>query len=437
MKTKTLTAVEIAIVLCSMLVVAMPAIAAEQDDYALGIYGNANEDDTIDMRDVTYTKLVIFGKKPETELADAYYDDEVDVLDVVQTKLIILGRESELTVVDIAGRTVTLNKPVNAMAVLHCDSPVAIRALGATDKVVGVGDLIKERPMYYPELSKLPSVGLYGEPDVEMIIALGTDLVIEESYLYPSGLPEILEVAGIQILYFNLVGQPYYTQEVRQLGYILDKRNEADEFIDFTEECVSTITERVEGLLEEDKPRVYYEGWDDYITFGKENTERGVLITLAGGINIAGDLPGEYPTVESEWVVDRNPSIILKSTYTGWPPDLLCGYEYDDPSSMKAFRETIMDRPGLKTTDAVKEEKVSMIAAEIACGYYPIGLRYMARLFHPDLFKDLDPEAFHQDFLTEFQGLDYDLDEHGVFVYPPIEVDGGLAGIPERYKEQI
>jgi iron complex transport system substrate-binding protein len=85
----------------------------------------------------------------------------------------------------------------------------------------------------------------------------------------------------------------------------------------------------------------------------------------------------------------------------------------------------------------VKEEKVSMIAAEIACGYYPIGLRYMARLFHPDLFEDLDPEAFHQDFLTEFQGLDYDLDEHGVFVYPPIEVDGGLAGIPERYKEQI
>ena len=63
--------------LCSLLVVTLPVIAIEQfaqevsasevttaseDDYTLGVYGNANEDDTIDMRDTTYIKLVIFGK---------------------------------------------------------------------------------------------------------------------------------------------------------------------------------------------------------------------------------------------------------------------------------------------------------------------------------------------------------------------------------------
>ncbi|MCK4733444.1 MAG: hypothetical protein KAT65_13410, partial [Methanophagales archaeon] len=61
METKTLTMLEIAIVLCSVFLVAIPAIAAEQttqnvnantittaseDDFVLGIYGNANEDDT-------------------------------------------------------------------------------------------------------------------------------------------------------------------------------------------------------------------------------------------------------------------------------------------------------------------------------------------------------------------------------------------------------
>jgi competence protein ComGC len=87
-KNKIFVLVEIAIVLCSVFLVAtLPAIAAEQnqemqkasasevttaseDDYVLGIYGNANEDDTIDMRDLTYVKLIFFGKKPETELAD-------------------------------------------------------------------------------------------------------------------------------------------------------------------------------------------------------------------------------------------------------------------------------------------------------------------------------------------------------------------------------
>jgi len=419
----------------SLLLLCCTIPAAAAADYTLGVFGNANEDDTINMQDVTYTELIILEYKDATQLADGKYDDRINMQDVTQIELIILGRDKEITVIDIVGRTVTVNKPVNAMTVCHPDAPVAIRALGATDKVVGVGELIKERSMYYPELSKLPLVGLWGEPDVEMIIALGTDLVIEEPCLYPSELPEMLEVAGIQILYLDLFGHTDYTQEVRQLGYILDKRDEAEEFTDFTEECVSTITDRVEGLSEEDKPRVFYESWSDYRTFGKENGERGLLITLAGGINIAGDLPGDSVIVEPEWLIDQNPSIILKSMYTGWPPDLLCGYNYDDPTSSKAFRETIMVRPGFETIDAVKDEEVSMIACEIATGFYPIGLRYLACLFHPDLFEDLDPEAFHQDFLTQFQGLDYDLDEHGVFVYPAIEVDGDLAGIPDRYKE--
>ncbi|HOI70084.1 MAG TPA: hypothetical protein PLN41_10090 [Methanothrix sp.] len=56
----------------------------------------------------------------------------------------------------------------------------------------------------------------------------------------------------------------------------------------------------------------------------------------------------------------------------------------------------------------------------------------MAKLFHPELFEDLDPEAFHQEYLTRFQGLDYDLDKHGIFVYPPIEINGTFAGIPDE-----
>jgi iron complex transport system substrate-binding protein len=37
------------------------------------------------------------------------------------------------------------------------------------------------------------------------------------------------------------------------------------------------------------------------------------------------------------------------------------------------------------------------------------------------MFKDLDPKAVHQEYLTRFQRLDYDLDDRGVFIYPPSE----------------
>jgi ABC-type Fe3+-hydroxamate transport system substrate-binding protein len=135
-KKKMIVMVEIAIVLCSLFLVAIPAIAADQttqkasasevtaasaiyEPGPLDIYGNANEDDTIDMGDVIYTKLAIFGKKPKTELCDAKYDGRINVLDVIQTKLIILGKEKELTIVDSADRIVTVKKPVERVIVLN------------------------------------------------------------------------------------------------------------------------------------------------------------------------------------------------------------------------------------------------------------------------------------------------------------------------------
>jgi iron complex transport system substrate-binding protein len=44
----------------------------------------------------------------------------------------------------------------------------------------------------------------------------------------------------------------------------------------------------------------------------------------------------------------------------------------------------------------------------------------MAKLFHPDLFEDLDPEAIHQEYM-ELQHFDFNVYEHGVFIYPPVE----------------
>jgi iron complex transport system substrate-binding protein len=52
-----------------------------------------------------------------------------------------------------------------------------------------------------------------------------------------------------------------------------------------------------------------------------------------------------------------------------------------------------------------------------SCRYF-VGIEQMAKWFHPDLFGDIDPVETHQRYLSEFQGLDYDLSERGAFVYP-------------------
>jgi iron complex transport system substrate-binding protein len=127
----------IGIVVCVMLL-ASPVLASA--GYSK-IYGNANEDDVLDMRDVTYIKLVIFGKKPATTFADANYDGKISMLDIGQTKLIILGKEKELTLVDQADRTVTVPMPIERVIDLDIEHARIMVALDVADKLVGIGRL--------------------------------------------------------------------------------------------------------------------------------------------------------------------------------------------------------------------------------------------------------------------------------------------------------
>ncbi len=129
--------------------------------------------------------------------------------------------------------------------------------------------------------------------------------------------------------------------------------------------------------------------------------------------------------------MEQNPDIIFRKAHSGF------GFDVDDPSKAIEEREQIMNRPELAHVTAVSEGRVYLMYSSWVDipPRHMVGIAYMAKLFHPELFEDLDPEAIQQEYVTGFQHLDYDLDEHGIFVYPPIEIDGGLAGIPDRYRE--
>ncbi len=78
----------IAVMVSAMLLASMPTIISASEE----LYGDANEDGKIDMRDVTYVGLIILGKKPANELADANQDGRVNVGDITYIELIILGK---------------------------------------------------------------------------------------------------------------------------------------------------------------------------------------------------------------------------------------------------------------------------------------------------------------------------------------------------------
>ena len=389
----------------------LPAAAS---DYTLGIFGNANEDDTINMQDVTYTELIILEYRDQTELADAKYDDKINMQDVTQIELVILGKEKELTIMDSADRIVTVDKPIERVVTLNSYPAEVIRIFATHDRIVGVGSGIAEDDVYFPELSELPSVGSSFTPDLEAILTLNPDLVFTWNSK-AQGLGE--DLALVTVVGFDIYKPETIAEEVEKCGYIFGSRDEAGEFIDWYEGYMDTIEERTEGIPEVDRPRIYFESPKKYKT-GGGGTGWDRKIVIAGGNNIFSDLPAKsYLQVDPEEVAERNPEIIVKEVSGG------SGYATDDPTEFSDVRDEIMSRPELTHVDAVDDGKVYIIHIDIFGGFDHLpGIAYMAKWFHPELFDDLDPQAIHQEYLTEFQGLDYDLNEHGVFVYPSLEV---------------
>ena len=439
-KTKMKVIVEIAIVLCSVFLVALPAIATEQnqamqkvsasevttaseDDHVLDIYGNANEDDTIDMGDVVYTKLAIFGKKPKTELCDAKYDGRINVLDVIQTKLIILGKEKELTVVDYYGDAVSIRKPVESIVVMHDEVAEVLRAIGAEDKIVAVDTSITGKETFYPKLGKLPSIGQWGKPDYEAILTLNPDLVIWVSMGMRTSPPKE-KLPDIPILTLDLrtglVGDPpdtkYFTNRVRVLGAVVDKKEASENLIDWYCGEINKIKSQTSELSEDEKPRVltldhFKVGGGYYVRVDRVK----YASVIAGASNICLDRKGE---VDPEWVMTINPDIIVILVGRA-----SAGYETDDPSDFVAAREDILSRLELAEVTAVKDKRVYVSSHGAALIFNgpstPIGVAHMAKWFHPDLFDDLDPEAIHQEYLERFhEDLNFNVKEHGVFAYP-------------------
>jgi iron complex transport system substrate-binding protein len=338
MKNKIFTSLEIAIVFCLLFLVALPGIAAASEDETLDIYGNANEDDIIDMRDLTFTARMILRLEDETNLADANYDGRISVADMTQIGLIILGRESKLTLVDSSDRTVTVNKPVERIAWTHYSTCEPIKILGAWDRVVSRDSYpLSER--LFPGITELPVIcgsGYAYDVYYETVFELDPDVFLTANIPMP-GLEDVvtmLEPEGISVVALNFFEPHTMVENTRKLRYVLNTEERGEEFIAWYEGVINDIAEETAGLSEDEKPRVFlkFPGYtpEAISTFTDELPGMKYQMEIAGGINIAADLPGAGFVMEldPEWLTEQNPEIVTAQIWDGYYPGVL-GYEID------------------------------------------------------------------------------------------------------------
>ena len=436
------------------------SLAMAPTSATLGIFGNANMDNTVNELDIEYLQGIIDGTNDFTDFADANRDGEIDENDVAQTEMIINGDETELHILDGNGEPVTVHKPVDRIVVEYLDNAEIVSIFNTSDKVVGIDYAVAKSKFQFPELSKRKNVGQMNEPDYEAVLSLNPDLLLTFSPLNTKSKADNLP--GVDVVFLGLyypdLADPEnskFTDGVRKLGYILDEEERAEEYLTWRLGWIDQIRSEGESVSEEDRPTVLicaypYAHLDTgaFRTYSLIDTLTQIAM-LTGSKVMAEDLPEFFGSsyridVDPEWVIEQDPDFILLHlvayTYGGTSLDPANGYDADDPEDIEVARESFTSRPELAEMTAVKSGDVYLESGSFrndASGGL-IGAAYMAKLFLPETFTDLDPEAIHQEYLSRFLGRDYDLNEHGIFVYPPIVKEGGeLAGAPDRYSESI
>ena len=319
--------------------------------------------------------------------------------------------ESSPVIRDFSGNRVKVNipeLPVRRMVILTSDALEVVRILNAADLVVGVTSGLEKVPLFWPKLKDLPKGGTWNEPNYELIAGLDPDLVIGYAGRPGPEMEKKLSPFGITVMRLNFYKINTLLKEVAILGRILNREKEAREFADWYQQKMQLIQEGIRTLDSDSLPNVYIESYTDYHSAGRGSGGNEMCV-WAGGRNISGTSAIQYPEVTPEWVVAENPDIIIKVASLG-----RC-YQMTEPGRLKNIRTGIIRRSAWNNISAVKKGKVYVLANDIWTGPRAIiGISYMAKWFHPAVFKEIDPVLIHKEYLEKFQKIKYS----GVYVYP-------------------
>jgi len=416
--------------LVSLLLVILSALpfasAAENaGSYTLKIYGNANMDENIDDADISYVQDIINGNKKSTELADANHDGKVDTLDVEQIESVIKGDAKNLTIIDAQNRSVTLNLPIERAVGVNTGAIEIMRDIGVDlSKVfIAASSYALDNPDYFPELKGKVS-NKYGSPDYEALAKLKPDLVILYKKPYKEESFDKYDAISVPVICIDCFNQNGLDGSVKIFGAIFNKMDRAGELIDWYHGYIDLVMERTKGLADREKPKtMFYFSPDFYYPTIKVKTGQSgdsVMITEAGGNNLAEDLNTTVDTVEvdREWVLTQNPEVIIGSVNAATSKS---GYSADETKAfgyMHMVLDKLMVDQAIKQTDAAVQGKVYITCTDLNRGpMQAAGTVYMAKILHPDLFKDINPEDVLKEYFDKWQGIPY----QGIYVYPPLE----------------
>ena len=269
------------------------------------------------------------------------------------------------------GRTIELAAPAQRIVSIAPSNTEILFALGAGKQVVGREELSD----YPPEAKNVPSIGsVFQKINTEAIVALKPDLILAAEINSPE---QVKALEDLKLTVYYLPNPKTFDDlyaNLETVGKLTGRSTEAAKLNESLKARYDAVIQKVAQA--KDAPTVFYEidATDPTKPYTSgPGTFIDLVITLAGGKNIGGELKDAFAQISSEELVKQNPDlIVLGDALYGVTPDSLA------------------QRPGWSTLNAVKNKQVFTFDDNLISRPGPRlidGLEQMAKLIHPELFK--------------------------------------------------
>ncbi|WP_211748894.1 ABC transporter substrate-binding protein [Paenibacillus sp. Marseille-Q4541] len=279
-----------------------------------------------------------------------------------------LETQYPLTLTDATGESFTFEKAPEKIVSVSPAETESLYAIGLDEQIVGVSDYDD-----YPEQVKdKPKMGSLYEPNAEAIIAAEPDIVFTGISMDEAAVQKLRDL-GIVIFKTDPKTVEDVMKNIEIYGQITDHQEAAQQVIEKMKADMKEVQDKVASIADDQKKQVYVEfspGW----TVGKGEF-MDEIITLAGGVNVAGDTEG-WNEISEEKIIDANPDVIL--------------YASDVVDNDKTLDQIIKARDGWNEITAIKNDKVISINANLLSRPGPRvteGLKEVAKAIYPDLFQ--------------------------------------------------
>lgn len=281
--------------------------------------------------------------------------------------------KESITVVDQAGREVTVPKKIDSIALCYRVAVRFLLNLDQGDKIKGIGkteDFLEE---LQPSLAEAADVG-QGVADLEALAELKPDIFIHKASDIET--LEAVEKLGIPAIGIQAENAEDITEVLDVLGKVCGRQDKAHMLIKEYNKRIRAAEKRAEGIKER-KTAIVMGSSPGKVA--DSDMLQSHMIQLAGGINAAADLeePGLWPTAGTEQLFQ-------------WDPDYIF---ITNSESAEYTVEDILEKPEWSQLKAVRNKNVYQLPAKKDSWEFPgvvstLGIDYMMHVMYPKQMPD-------------------------------------------------